>query len=704
MSEEKIVKSACLFCPPGCGIDIHVKDNKPVKVESMVESVVGPICIKGEVIPEWFETELEERRLRHPLRKVNGNWQEITWEQALDTIAENLVKVKDRYGPEAMASYIGTTESFHDYNYLARRFFLAFGSPSYYNCNSICYFTKIVAGDYTYGAYAPPTFIGTKCIVVWAANPTNSVPFAGDAIVMAKSQRKGAKLIVIDPRRTLLAKAADIHLQIRPGTDTAMALGFINVIIGEGLEDKAFVEKYTVGFNRLAEHVKPFTPERVSEICEVPADKIREAARMYGTIKPSTIFQGNSLDNVDNGFQACRGITTLISVTGNLDIRGGSTLMPFHIFSKWAIEDWEREGHPMPAVEPAGKAEGPFFYDSAGHPSVVGLFRGMVEEKPYPIKALLVDTGNPIVTLGDTNYFRKGIERLDFMAVHDVFLTETAQFADIVLPAANFFEQQSIYQYVGRPMVILLNKAIEPPEDCWPSWKVWMELAKRLGLQQYFPWQDVEDFHANFFCPKLNMTLEDLRNNPGGWYHKKRAWKKYETEGLATPSGKVELYSERLAEKGYDPLPTFHEPSMSPMSRPDLAKHYPLTVITGTRILEFAQSMMLGVPTLRGKIGDPSAEIHTETARNLGIESGDPIVIETPRGRIQMKASVTQYIHPTTVSVPYGFGGLANANYLSSFETYMPEVGMPSYRALPCRVTKALLGESPRVVTVSSGS
>jgi anaerobic selenocysteine-containing dehydrogenase len=699
MNGEKIVKSACLFCPPGCGIDIHVRDNKPVKVESMVESVVGPICIKGEVIPEWFQTELKERRVLHPLQKVNGNWREITWDQALDTIAENLTNVKRKYGPEALASYIGTTESFHDYNYLARRFFLAFGSPSYYNCNSICYFTKIVAGDYTYGGYAPPTFIGTKCIIVWAANPTESVPFAGDAIVLAKTQ-KGVKLIVIDPRRTLLAKAADIHLQLRPGTDTALALAFLNVIISKKLYDKEFVEKYTFGFDKLAEHVKQYTPEKVAQICDVPPEKILEAARIYSTQKPSTIFQGNSLDNVDNGFQSCRGITCLISVTGNLDVRGGSTLMPFHIFSKWALEDWEKEGLPMPRLEPAGKPEGPFFYDSAGHPSVVGLFRGMVEEKPYPIKALLVDTGNPMVTLGDTNYLRQGIDKLEFMAVHDVFMTETAQLADIVLPAANYFEQQSIYQYVGRPMVILLNKAIEPPEDCWPSWKVWIELAKRLGMEKYFPWKDVEEFHEKFFCPKLNMTLDDLRNNPGGYYHKKRMWKKYKTEGIATPSGKVELYSERLAMKDYDPLPTYHEPVLSPINRPDLARQYPLIVITGQRILEFAQSMMLGVPTLRGKIADPKAEIHTDTARNLGIDSGDPIIIETPWGKVQMKASLTQYIHPKVVSLPYGFGGLANANYLTSFKTFMPEVGMPAYRALPCRVTKALMGEPSKVVTV----
>lgn len=698
MSETKIVKTACLLCPPGCGIDIHVKDNKPVKVESMLESVVGPICIKGELLPEWWETELKDR-IMHPLQKVDGGWRTITWDQALDIIAENLTKIKEKYGPEALATYIGSTESHHDYNYLARQFFLAYGSPSFFGSASVCYWTKIISGECTYGGYAPPSIVGTKCVIVWAGNPTESVPFAGDAIVMAKTQR-GTKLIVIDPRRTLLAKAADIHLPIRPGTDAALALAFLNVIISDELYDKNFVEKYTIGFDKLREHVKDYSPESVAKICDVPADKIRDAAKLYGSTKPATIFQGNSLDTIDNGFQSCRGINCLIAVTGNLDVRGGSTLMPLHNYSKWAKENWEKAGLPSPKAEAIVRAEYPLFHDTVGQPNVASLYRGMAEGKPYPIKAWIVDTGNPVITLADTNYLRQGIDQLDFMVVHDIFMTETAQLADIVLPAASFYEQNSIYAYVGRPQVALLNKAMEPPEDCWPSGKVWIELAKRMGYEKHFPWKSVNEFHETFFCPMINTTLDELRNHPGGWLYRDRAFKKYETEGIATPSGKVELHCETLERLGFDPMPTHHEPALSPQNRPDLEKHYPLIVITGQRNINSAQSMLLGVPTLRGKVGEPKAEINTETARNLGIESGDLIIIETPCGKIQMKASLTQYIHPKVVSVPYGFGGLQNANYLTSWKVTQPEVGMPAYRALPGRVMKALLGEPSKVIAV----
>lgn len=698
MGDEKVVKTICFLCPPACGMDVCVRDNKPVRVASMEESVVGPLCIKAEVIPEWYETEMKNRVL-HPLQKVNGQWREITWDQALDTIAEAITRIKQNYGPQALAIYQGGVSNFYDYVYLNRRFALAYGTPSYYGMGSLCYYTKIAAAEITYGLYAPPTLIGAKCVVVWAGNPTGSVPFAADSIVLAKTQGT-AKMIVIDPRRTLLAKAADIHLQLRPGTDPALALAFLNVIITEGLYDKTFVEKHTSGFDKLAEHVKQYTPEKVADITWVPADKIRAAARLYATIKPATIFQGNCLDGVDNGFQACRGIDSLIAITGNLDTRGGSTQMPFFIFEKLALEDAEKEGLPLPEVEPAGAAEGPIYYDVLREPIAAGLYTGMVDEKPYPIKGLLVQTGNPVVTLGDTNKFKRGVDKLDFMAVHEIFMTETAELADIILPSATFLEQQIIYQYVGRPMIVLLQKAIEPPEDCWPNWKVWLELGKRMGYEKYLPWKDVDDFENQAILKRIDITVDDMRKNPGGYFFKKRAWKKYETEGFATPSGKVELYSEKLARKGFDPLPSYHEPMQSPVSTPKLANKYPLILITGLRSLEFLHSALRGEPTLRGKLPEPMIEINTETARRLGIASGDRVIVETQFGMCEGKAAVTMDILPQVVSVPHGWGGLANQNYLTSWDIRTPEIGALGVRALQCRVRNADPSQAPKFTTV----
>jgi anaerobic selenocysteine-containing dehydrogenase len=280
----------------------------------------------------------------------------------------------------------------------------------------------------------------------------------------------------------------------------------------------------------------------------------------------------------------------------------------------------------------------------------------------------------------------------------DLFMTETAALADMVLPSTYFLEQQSLYSYVGRPLIILFNKAIEPPEDCWPEWKFWFELAKRMGYEKELPWKDIDEAQNEILSKDPFYTdLDTLRKNPGGYYFSKRRWKKYETEGLKTPSGKVELYSETLEKIGQPPLPTYVEPAESPISKPDIAKRYPLILITGLRSLYYDHSMHRSTPSLRAKDPQPMAEINTDTARKLGINSGDMVIIESPRGAIQMKAAVTSDIHSQVVSVPHGWGGLANQNILTD-DIHDPVIGSSTMRALLCRVRKGELTQAPKVV------
>lgn len=693
MSEEKLYKTICPLCPPGCGLDVYVKDNKPVRVESMPESVVGPICVKAEVIPELYETELKNRIL-HPMKKVNGHWEQITWDEALDILAQKLTEVKEKYGPESFAVYRGHVDPNFDWSYWVRQFCMAHGTPSFYGTSNVCFNTKYIAQVYTCGDVVAPTLLTSKLIVSWAANPVGSVPFAGDRMVLAKTTG-AAKLIVVDPRRTLMAKAADIHLQLRPGTDGALALGIINVIISEELYDKDFVEKWTIGFDQLAKHVKEYTPEKVEEITWVPKEKLVAAARMYARTKPASIFQGNCLDCVDNGFQGCRAITTLISITANLDSRGSSTVLPMILFPRWTWNDTPKEK--LPRVEAAGgRNDVPLYFEITTEPNSFGMYDAMLTGKPYPIKALIVEHGNPILTQPDTNKQKRAYEQLDFMAVHDLYMTETAEYADLFLPAAYFLEEQCIYQYVGRPMIALQQKVIEPPEDCWPIWKLWFELARRMGYEKDLPWKDVEEAE-NHILQRLNCTVDDLRTNPAGYFYRKRVWKKYENIAgwkFDTPSGKVELYSERLEKAGYDPLPTYHEPAESPINRPDLAKYYPLILITGNRSLYYLHDEHRHVPTLRSKDPEPLVEINIETARKLGIDTGDMVVIENQRGMCQMKAAVTSDIHPQVVSVAHCWSRDANQNYLTSFDIHDRVSGAPAMRAIPCRVRKVGVGHA----------
>ncbi len=692
--DSTVRKTICFFCPPGCGIDIEVKDNKPVSVVGMMESIIGPICIKGEVIPEWYEHELKNRLL-NPLKKVKGGWKKVDWHDAFNLMIDKLGQIKEKYGARALASYIGQVESFRDFGYAARRFFIGFGSDSYYSVDSTCYFAKVIAGETTYGGYAPPTLVGTKLITTWAANPTGSVPFAADNMFLMKQQ--GTKLVVVDPRRTFLAKAADMHLQLRPGTDCALALGIINVMIEEQLYDKEFVEKYTTGIAELAQHVKAYTPEKVQEITWVSADLIRAYARLYATSKPAVIFQGNCLDCVENGFQACRALCFMIALSGNLDVRGGSTLMPFYIFSKIALETVPEEERPPKG---AGAKTWPLFYERVGQPPMEGMIRAILDERPYPIKALIVQAGNPVLTWVDANRQKRAYEKLDFMVVHDLFMTETAELADLVLPACTTFEQQEIYQYVGRPMFALMNKVIEPPEGCLEDWKLWWELAYRMGFgEKYLPWKDVTEMQNQLLrdCKlSIPVTVDDLKANPAGFFHKKREWKKYEKEGFNTPSGKCEFYSQKLKEFGLDPLPTFYETSESPVSAPRLFERFPLILTTGTRSLHFMHSLHRNTPSLRARDSEPLVEINTQTAQKLGIKSGDMVTIETQRGMVLMKAAATADIHPMVVSLPHAWGGLANGNLLTG-GNYDPAWGGMPARALLCRVRKADPVQSPEV-------
>ncbi|RJR27234.1 hypothetical protein C4561_02715 [candidate division WWE3 bacterium] len=695
----EIAKTICLHCPPGCGIDVHVENNKPVKVEGMMESIVGPICVKAEVIPEWYEYGLKNR-LQYPLKKGKDGvgWEEISWDEALDIMCEKLTEIKERYGPQAFAMFGGQISPNRDWDYLAKRFFDCYGSPSFYSCFSICWTNRAPSAIMTYGQYAVPTLHGSKCIVVWAGNPVETVPFAGQSM-LAKKREDEAKLLVVDPRRITLAKEADIHAQVKPGSDVAFGLALLNVIITEGLYDKEFVEKWTVGFDKLAVHVKDYPPERVEKITTVPASTIRDFARTYATTKPATIFWGNALDHCDYGFDTHRCIQILMAITGNLDVRGGSRQIPYILNQKVPVgEEFPLKLEDIPEtrlykMKPAGEDDYPLWLQVGGEPAASSLFDAIIEEKPYAVKGLLVESSNMLVSWADTNMQKKAFSKLDFLVVYDINMTETAEFADLVLPACTFLEQQMIYHYVGRPMYVLMTQAIQPPEGCWPDMKFWLELAKRMGYGDKFPWNTADDVQNHIMKP-VGLTVDDLRQDPGGVFFSDESvrWKKYEQDKFRTPSGKVEIYSDRIKQFGGNPLPTYESPYQSEECDPVLTKRYPLILITGTRQLEFNHSMLHTLPSLRRKVPYPAADIHTSVAQKLGIADGDDVIIETNKGMITMKARVTDDIHPQTVSIPHAWQRMANGNLLTSMDKQARNklTGCPGMRIMACRVQKVI--------------
>jgi len=682
----QVVKTSCQLCHLSCGMNVYVEDGRIVRVEGMREHPLneGVLCPKGEAAVEYVYA---PDRLKYPMKRNGSEWQRISWDEALDTIAGQMIKAKETDGVKSFAAAIGMSIllSGSSTPALIRRFCYAFGSPNFFSVESMCYRCRIIAYILTYGRFRVADPENSRCIVIWGHNPDNSNPMLGRAV--QKGRDKGARLIVVDPKRTRLAGEADIHLQIRPGTDCALIEGLLNTIISEGLYDRKFVDEWTSGFDRLAEHVKPYTPARVEEITGIPARMVEEAARVYATTRPACIAQGtNTLDQHTTGIQNSRGVAILQAITGNLDTAGGFIRSP-------RLRENPVEMPRKIEERGIGQREFPVFYSVLGREFGEGqamlLSDTLLTGKPYPIKMMIVAGSNPVRTWPDSQKVARALGNLDFLVVMDQFMSQTAQMADIVLPAATFLERTELSDYYslwGYPYVMLRKKVIEY-EEAWPDLKFWFELARKLGYEQYFPWKDPEAAFDHILEPS-GFTVKRLTEEiPQGMLYARTRYteKEYKKDGFRTPSGKVELYSEALAEKGYDPMPTFKEPLESPVATPDPG--YPLILTTGARIVQFCHSQHRNIPRLRRDAPEPLADIHPQTAAGHGVRDGDMVTLSTKRGSIDIKARVTDEILPNVVAIPHGWDE-ANANVLTSQEPADPIIGYPGLKALLCNVRK----------------
>jgi len=517
-------------------------------------------------------------------------------------------------------------------------------------------------------------------MVVWGYNPRESN--ITDFVRINPARKNGARLIVIDPRKTELAKEADIYAQIRPGTDSALALGMINVIITEQLCDQDFVQNWTVGFEKLAEHVRKYSPEEVEKITWVPASTVKEIARMYATSKPATIAQGVALDHCLGGVQTSRAVASLVAITGNLDVPGGNIYLPSLNLTGFRVKGNVSQDEVI-------GADYPIYNRFIGETTCLPVADAILAGEPYPVKAMIVHGANPVLIWPNANKVREALGQLDFLVVADLFMTETAKLADVVLPTITFWEGDVLkdYTFVGLPMVALANRVVEPLGECMDNWKMWAELGKRMGYADYFPWQSTEELLSTLLEPS-GITVEQLREHPEGvWYGDLGRKQKYLEEGLNTPSGKVELFSETMGNYGYDPLPEFTEPLPALVDNPKLAADYPLILTTGARVSAFTHSRYRNVARLKKLVPYPVVEINTSTAQNLDIADGDWVVVESPNGRIGLRAKTTDDIHPRVVSIPHGWDE-ANVNLLTDGDIRDPISAYPGYKSVMCRVTK----------------
>jgi formate dehydrogenase (coenzyme F420) alpha subunit len=676
---DEIKKTICGMCSKSCGVDIYLRDGKIVDVRGMKEHPMshGVICGKARFAGEL---EFSKDRLTTPLLKQGSAWKKISWGEALDTAAKKLTEIKRDWGPEALAVYLGNSVGLRDAKRFAMRFCDVYGTPNYSSVDALCHWSRTMATDFTVGGYPVPDELNSKCIVIWGTNPFDSnVPEYNDIL---SAMKKGTKVIVIDPRGTSLAWKADVYVPIRPQTDCALALGMLNIIIKEKLFDKKFVDKWTVGFAQLKEHVKEYPPEKVAQICGVSTEVIYIAARTYAQNRPASLSQHIAIDHGINGFQTIRAITMLEAITANIDIIGGGKLTP-----------GAKTNNTRPIKEISPKTIGlekyPVFVKFMNQAQGMEFADTILTGKPYPIKAMILNGSNPLLTWPDAAKTEKALQKLDFLIVMDLFMTKTARMADLVLPASTFMERTELCDYgyfQGVTTLALRNKIFDPLPDTYPDWKFWLELANTMGYKDQFPWENNEDM-LDFVLQPTGITVAKLKKNPEGVYYTQDKRQNYLDHGFNTPSGKIELYSERLAEYGYDPLPHHTEPLESPLSNPELFKKYPLCLLTGTRITHYWQSSFRNLPGPAALYPEPFVEINNDTAKKLGIKEGDRVNVETLRGSITIKAKINRYMRPDVVSIPLGWEK-SNANMLTSYEGRDPITGYPAYKSLLCKIGK----------------
>jgi anaerobic selenocysteine-containing dehydrogenase len=757
-SDTEIVRTTVWSAGPGChgtcGVLAHIRKGRLTKIEGDPDHPwnQGRLCARCLAMTQYV---YHPDRLTRPLKRVGergeGKWREIPWDEAFNLIEEKLKSIREEFGAESVVFSVGTGRDIGSWLSMLA---YAYGSPNVMFAMSGCgcYSPRIAAvetvlGDYCVPdasqwlekRYDDPRYQIPECIVVWGYNIPNTCPDNIFGHWFIDLMKKGVEIVCIDPRLTWFSSRAKHWLRLRPGTDGALAMGFLNVIINDGLYDREFVEKWTnapfllrkdtnkllregdlrkggskenfvvwdmeggkaaiwdsgkAGYpsgkvtpamkgnysvdlangskvecktvwDAFCEEVNQYPLERVEELTWVPKKEIRAAARFFAQSKPASIQWGLPIDSTPGVTPTAQAITTLWCITGNLEVPGGN-IIARNAFGCVSYALPGAEGVIKLASKEADlkrigtERYGPFRkFVWRAHTDITldQIFSG----KPYPIKAIWMQTGNLLAGIGfEPKKWREALRKLDFIVAVDLFMTPTTQYADIVLPATTFLEKDSVRSWWVPLQTI--NKAISV-EGCRPDVEIDFEMARRFDPN--LRWKTVEELFDDILR-NSGMSFKELQKK--GWAlppegnssapyhrHEKGLLRKDGKPGFATSSGKTELYSVLREEWGLAPLPHYEEPPFTPVSRPDLAKEYPLILSTGRRSFAYFNAEHRMIPWLRELDPDPIVEIHPDTAKSLGIENGEWVWVENWLAKQQFKAKVTIAVLPQMVMVPHGW-------------------------------------------------
>jgi anaerobic selenocysteine-containing dehydrogenase len=689
----EVRKTLCDICSPNthCGINAYVKDGIVVKVEGTKEHPHsrGTLCAKGSASRQYV---YHKDRIRTPLvrkgERGSGEFEPVSWDEALKTVSENLLKIKEESGPESVVFFVGFTKWFRPF---LKRLAHSFGSPNYCTESSTCQMATMVASALTYGYCGGPDITNAKCLLVWSRNLFHSA--TPDAQRLLDARERGLKIIDVGPLFTTLTAHADVHLRMRPGTSGALALGMAHVIIEEGLYDREFVERWTVGFEEYRDYARRFQPSVAAEITGVSAELIIKAARMYATTKPAALLTSASpTTHHTNGVQNHRAILSLIGLTGNFDQPGGNYYVPWtwnHVSAGAVTREHEYEqSRPWQEMAPrAGQDLYPVWCEFIDEAQAMQVPFQIRSGEPYPLRAMVAFGMRHRMWPG-SDFMADSLKKLDFMVNVDLFMTETSAFADIVLPACSSFERSEL-KFWPEDYVMWTQPVIKPLGQSRSDTDIIFDLARRIAPDDAMMKKGYEA-NVDWILEPTGLTLEELKRYPGGCFLKnprKPPFRKYEAQGFPTPSGKMEFSSTILKKMGINPLPEYREPNLSPRSAPHVARQFPLILTTGARLPMYQHSRTFRLGWTRGLRPDPYLDISPQDAEGRGIRPGDWVHLSTPRSFLKVRANLTEMVPPGVVSIYHAWPE-ADVNRLIEPDYLDPISGFPGFKSLLCEVKK----------------
>lgn len=680
MENQKITaheqrNTLCRMCGEHCAVKITLDEGKMAAIEGYAPHPWnrGATCNKSKAA---IAMAYHPERILHPLKKVDGGWEPIELGQALDEIAEKLVRIGDKFGARSVGVWKGEALGFAQEADLYRRFIHAFGSPNYFSSDSACYVGRYMGYRLGFGVYGVPDFENSRCIVLWGSNPSASHPAMTQYIQRAR--KNGAEMVVIDPRKTGLGGQTDLYLPVKPGADGCLALGLARILIEKGWYDQEFIANYCVGFEQFAAHVVKFTTELVEQETGVPADALEQMAKMLHKAAPQvTIYVGNGLEHHAGGVQAIRAIALLDALLGSFDRPGGTRWVePLDTRELTLHQDF-----PLLQLEPVGAKEFPVTYDFRQESNTMRAMDMIQSGQPYPLKAIILSAANPVLSNPNSQKVKKSLSALKLFVVRDLFMTKTAELADYVLPAATFLERSEIHCH-GTIQVANLTRRIFSIPGVQDEYQFLRDLAYRLKMEKYFPWRDEDELNSWLLEP-TGIGVDDLRGHPEGIQYKPIRYEKWRDTKLPTPSGKVEFVSQYLKDLDLPELPDYL-PTVRDSSDPD--NDYPYLLISGIR-KPFSTYGNCRDSSLLAAI--PEMEMNPMDAKILRLQDGDLTKVSSRIGSVKLKVKLIApaAICPGCVAVGQGLQGI-DINEITIDDTLDPLDGFPILKSVPVKIEK----------------